>query len=116
MDEGTYHTRPNDNSHNNNQKQREVIEFNFSRDIERGQHACRYCNKIFVDLSASNRHKVNMRETRATNAGIVVTDSKKYSTNDSTKENVMHDIQLENGKYTLFERVFSFFWHIFLRI
>ena len=35
-------------------QQIEVVPFNFTRDIERGQHACHTCGKIFVDPDARN--------------------------------------------------------------
>ena len=39
------------------ERENEVVEFNFARDIERGQHTCRNCNQIFVDPQARDRHE-----------------------------------------------------------
>ena len=35
----------------------QAVEFNFARDIERGQHVCRHCEKIFIAPEARDRHE-----------------------------------------------------------
>ena len=45
------------------EKQRRVsnqapaIEFDFTRDIERGQHICRHCSKMFVTAAGRDKHE-----------------------------------------------------------
>ena len=34
-----------------------ATEFNFARDIERGAHHCRHCDKMFVAPEARDRHE-----------------------------------------------------------
>ena len=42
----------------------QAVEFDFARDIERGQHVCRHCDKIFVAPEARDRHESEHNKVR----------------------------------------------------
>ena len=52
------------------QQQHEVVEFNFSRDIERNTFTCLHCQKIFNGEKARDEHEKRHKVTDTSQCGV----------------------------------------------
>ena len=46
-------------------QQNQAVVFNFARDIEQGQHVCRYCSKMFVEAAVRDQHEKAHRQVKS---------------------------------------------------